>query len=126
MCLTVCVDWLNNVLAAQAKRAWWKFAVRSIILDIREAVAAAKKQIWLESKVLDRYMGLYIRRLQSSVPLELAALSKVRYARMIGWLVGWLSACGRHRHLPSLFGRMAFPASVPPCLIASSGRRRRG
>ena len=76
----------------QNPRAWWAYAVHSTVVELRAALAAAKHQQWLETKVLDRYIGLYIRSLSASAVLDLPLLAKVRCSFFL--MFGVYGVCG--------------------------------
>ena len=67
----------------QAPRAWWVYAVKSTVVELRAALAAAKHQRWLETFVLDRYLALYIRSLASAAAIDLPMLTKVCEPRAV-------------------------------------------
>jgi hypothetical protein len=62
----------------QAKRQWWRYAIRRVMNEVRDAVAEARKHAWIERAVLPKYLPLYIRRLESSRLLSLPELTLVR------------------------------------------------
>jgi hypothetical protein len=73
-CITV---WSSARARGQAPDAWWHYAIGCTIVDLRGALAEAKRHRWLEREVLDRYIALYIRTLAASSTLELPLLTKV-------------------------------------------------